>query len=155
MKENVHEQCRMAATRPLLIYYAKVNGSVLRICRCQNEHQSSVKNVSRSIMVTRHGNWSQSSINDVGVAFEGERESDTLPARFWNLASTDCQRFLVLYVWYWIRDLAILMDTENIGSLSGPTKKQHAPCSIMKMRVNGAWMIFGLASWFMTVRYSR
>jgi hypothetical protein len=82
MKENVHEQCRMAATRPLLIYYAKVNGSVLRICRCQNEHQSSVKNVSRSIMVTRHGNWSQSSINDVGVAFEGERESDTLPARF-------------------------------------------------------------------------
>jgi len=30
-KENVHEEDKTAAKRPLLIFYAKVNGCILRI----------------------------------------------------------------------------------------------------------------------------
>jgi len=71
----------MAAKRPLLIYYAKVNGSMLRIRTLQNERQRSVNNVWLGIMVTLHGDWSQRCINDVQAAFIGKREIDTLPAR--------------------------------------------------------------------------
>jgi hypothetical protein len=84
MKENVHEEHRMAAITPLLIYYAKVNGSILRIHPWQSDCQWSVNNVLLSIMGTLHGDWLQRLINDVQAAFIGKREIDTLPARFLN-----------------------------------------------------------------------
>jgi hypothetical protein len=58
MKENVHEQHRTAATRPLLIYYAKVNGFILQIRPGQNEHQRSINSVSLGVIVHLHGDWS-------------------------------------------------------------------------------------------------
>jgi hypothetical protein len=72
----------MAATKSLLIYYAKVNGSIVGIRLWQNERQRSVNNVWLSIMVTLHGDWSQRFINDGTAAFIGKREIITLPARF-------------------------------------------------------------------------
>jgi hypothetical protein len=41
----------MAATRPLMIYDAKVNGSILRIRPWQNEYQQTINNVVLGIMV--------------------------------------------------------------------------------------------------------
>jgi hypothetical protein len=48
-----------------MIYYAKVNGSLLRIRLWQTERQWSITNVSHGIMVTLNGDWSQRFINDV------------------------------------------------------------------------------------------
>jgi hypothetical protein len=39
------------------------------------------------------------------------------------------------------------MYSESIGRLDRPKSKQHSPCLIMKMSVNGGPMIIGLASW--------
>ena len=44
IKENVHEEDRMAAKRLLQIFDAKVNGCILQICPWQNECQWSVNN---------------------------------------------------------------------------------------------------------------
>jgi hypothetical protein len=54
-----------------------------------------------------------------------------------------------------IRDLAILMHTGSIGCLYRPKRKQHAPCLIMKMSVNGASSMFRLASWLIKVQCGR
>jgi len=71
----------MAATRPLLIYDAKVNGSIFQICPWQNERQWSGNDVLLSIMVTLHGDWSQRFIYNVLVTFIGNRQINTHPAQ--------------------------------------------------------------------------
>jgi hypothetical protein len=48
----------------------------------ENEVQQFVKNVWLYIMVTLHGHFSHTFINDEQVAYIGKRECGTLPDRF-------------------------------------------------------------------------
>jgi len=65
IKENVHEEDRTAAKRPLLIFNAKVNGCILRIHPWQNERQQSVNNFWPCIMVNQWAMWPSKSIYEV------------------------------------------------------------------------------------------
>ena len=56
-KENVHGQHRTAATGPLLIKYAKVNGSILRFRPWQNETQWSVNKFRSSKLGNKNAIW--------------------------------------------------------------------------------------------------
>jgi len=47
------------------------------------------------------------------------------------------------------------MHKQCIGRLYRLKEKQHAPCPIMKMSVNGASTIFGLAEWLIKARDGR
>jgi len=71
------------------------------VTRClphsENERQRSVNNFESCKL----GNWKVTCpllcITDVLSAFNGERESDTLPTRSWKWASTERQSFLVVH----------------------------------------------------------
>jgi hypothetical protein len=57
IKENVHEEDRMAAKRSLLIFHAKMNGCRLLIHRWQNERQRSVNDFWPCIMGNQCALW--------------------------------------------------------------------------------------------------
>jgi hypothetical protein len=71
IKENVHEEDRPAAKSPLLIFYAKVNGSILRICPWQNKRQWSVSDFWPGIVVTHCAMRPLKSIYEVLTSFIG------------------------------------------------------------------------------------
>jgi hypothetical protein len=102
--------------------------------------------------VTLQSDWLQRCINDELDAFIGKREIDMLPVRLKNWVSIEYERLLVLEVRQLLRDYAILMHTESIGRLYTQKRNQHTPTPIMKMNVNCASPIFGLASWLINAR---
>jgi len=96
MKEKVYEDGTKAAKIPLMIYYAKINDNILRIRPWQNERQQSVNDFWSCIIGNLLGDQLRPFINGVLASFMRKRVSLMLPAPFWNWASTERQRFLVM-----------------------------------------------------------
>jgi len=82
LKENVHEHDEMAATRPLLIYYVKMNSCILQIRLWQNERQQSVNKFWTCKSVNSNVIWSLLCISNVLAAFMGRIAKDIVTALF-------------------------------------------------------------------------
>jgi hypothetical protein len=65
-------------------------------------------------------------------------------ATTFNCTSTECQWYLVKYVWWLELDILPVMFNQHIGSLYHQKGKQNGYCSILKMSVKGASTTFGL-----------
>jgi len=66
-------------------------------------------------------------------------------------ASTEGQRFVVLYVWRLNNNLVAAMHIQYLGSLNRRMRQRHAPGRILGMSVNRASTIFSFASWVIYV----
>jgi len=96
-QEKVNVNGRKAAESTWMIDYAKSNDCMMWILPWQNERQRSVNNSWSCILVNLWGDRLHVVITAVLAAYIGRRDSNTLPASSWTSASTECQRFLVMY----------------------------------------------------------
>jgi len=74
----------------------------------------------------KYGNWtviwSLLSMTDVLAAHIGKRDCNTVTAPIYEWASTERQRFLFLWVWYFNRDLVAVRHNRRIGSIHRATE---------------------------------
>ena len=82
MKEKVYEDSTKAAKTPLMIYYAKINDTILWVLPWQNERQQRVNNFWSYIMGSLLGERLGPFINAVLPGLIGIRASLTLPVPF-------------------------------------------------------------------------
>jgi len=95
-----------------------------------------------------YGNWNVTwpllSITNVLASFLGQTMNNTVTAPFRKWASTEGQRFLVMYVWPLKGDRAAVFHNKRTGSLLWQNNEQHGHCPILKVSVKGVSMIFSL-----------
>jgi len=101
----------------------------------------------------KYGNWSVIwlwlCITDVLAAFIGKRDINKVTAPFREWASTEHQWCLALHLGLFVFRLVADIHLWDIGSLRGQNQQQHAPCCILKMSVNGASTVLGIANFVM------
>jgi len=89
--------------------------------------------------------WSLLCITNVLAAFIGKYDTNIVKAAFWEWASTEHQWFWALNYGQFMFRLVADIHWWDIGSLWGQKQQRHAPCRILKMSVNGASTVLGLA----------
>jgi len=112
-----------------------------------NECQRSVNNFWSSESDNQMKTWSLWHLIAVLAAIEAKIASVDITTIAQKRASTECPQFLFLHLGY--RNSIAMISSYNgmVGCLYGLQWQQRDRYHLLKMSVNGASTIFGLASW--------
>jgi len=113
----------------------------------ENEYQWSVNDFWLCILGNLSGNWLETTKNEVIAAFRGKNDSNSLPAPCWKWGSKERERFSVMHPGYSKRRFVAINHIWTDGGLFRQNSAWHKCYIIMKMIINSASTIFGLAYW--------
>jgi len=111
----------------------------------ENEGQWSVNDVWSGIFGNLTGDWLQIPINAVLATIWGKNNSNMLSAPSWKWASMEHQRFLVWHLGQSKCCFVAIIHILSNGSLFNWQSTWHICYPIMKMSVNWASTMFGVA----------
>ena len=88
---------------PFIRYWQPLLGKTTATCSqmdTENERQRSVNHCQLPLLGNLCSDWLQTSIHQISAAVTGPSNSDMMPVTFWKWASTECQQFYSLHIWW-------------------------------------------------------
>jgi len=115
------------------------------LCHHDNERQRSIHNFQCFNLRNSNVMWLWSGIINVMAAFIYKKVSDRVITQFRKWASTKRQWFLALHLGLYKWRLVADIYKRGISRIYWQKQQPHAPCPVLKIKLNGASTNFGLA----------